>query len=120
LCLQCCKSFAQLECELHNLYGPTEAAIDVTSWQCQADSELSTVAIGKPISNTQIYILDQHLEPVPIGVAGEIYIGGDGLARGYLDRPELTKERFIPNPFEIGRLYQTGDLARYLQASASN
>jgi len=83
------KFFAQLESELHNLYGPTEAAIDVTSWQCQADSELATVAIGKPISNTQIYILDKHLQPVPIGVAGEIYIGGDGLARGYI------KSRFV-------------------------
>jgi len=108
------KFFAQLECDLHNLYGPTEAAIDVTCWQCQADSKLSTVAIGKPISNTQIYILDQYLEPLPIAVAGEIYIGGDGLARGYLNRPELTKKRFIANPFGTGRLYKTGDLACYL------
>ena len=76
--------------------------------------KLSTVAIGKPISNTQIYILGKHLQLVPIGVAGEIYIGGDGLARGYLNRPELTKEKFIANPFDTGRLYQTGDLARYL------
>ncbi|WP_052347424.1 hybrid non-ribosomal peptide synthetase/type I polyketide synthase [Planktothrix prolifica] len=91
--------FARLACELHNLYGPTEAAIDVTFWECQSDSNLKTVPIGRPIANTQIYILDSHLQPVPIGVAGELHIGGVGLARGYLNRPELTAEKFIPNPF---------------------
>ncbi|MEH2284140.1 MAG: amino acid adenylation domain-containing protein, partial [Nostoc sp.] len=106
--------FAQLDCELHNLYGPTEAAIDVTFWQCQQKTNLRTVPIGKAIANTQIYILDSHLQSVPVGVAGELHIGGLGLARGYLNRPELTTERFISNPFGADRLYKTGDLARYL------
>ncbi|MFS0517035.1 amino acid adenylation domain-containing protein [Nostoc sp. UIC 10607] len=122
--------FARLECELHNLYGPTEAAIDVTYWQCFPDGNLRTVPIGRAIANTQIYILDEHLQPVPVGVAGELHIGGAGLARGYLNRPELTKEKFISNPFRRSRgageqgsrgetfnsdrLYKTGDLARYL------
>ena len=109
--------FSKLECELHNLYGPTEAAIDVTFWQCQPQENLQIVPIGQPISNIQIYILDRHLQPVPIGIPGELHIGGDGLARGYLNRPELTQEKFIQNPFFDGkseRLYKTGDLARYL------
>ncbi|MDV2998930.1 MAG: Linear gramicidin synthase subunit B [Chroococcopsis gigantea SAG 12.99] len=107
--------FEHLECELHNLYGPTEAAIDVTFWQCQARENFQTVPIGRPIANTQIYILDEQLQPVPIGVKGELYIGGDNLARGYLNRPELTAEKFIPSPFQTGkRLYRTGDLARHL------
>ncbi len=106
--------FAQLDCELHNLYGPTEAAIDVTFWQCQQKSNLKTVPIGRPIANTQIYILDSYLQSVPVGVAGELHIAGLGLARGYLNRPELTTERFIRNPFGANRLYKTGDLARYL------
>jgi acyl carrier protein len=70
--------------------------------------------IGKPIANTQIYILDQYLQPLPIGVIGEMYIGGDGVAREYINRPELTAKKFIPNPFGKGKLYKTGDLARYL------
>ncbi|MDJ0717356.1 MAG: amino acid adenylation domain-containing protein, partial [Prochloraceae cyanobacterium] len=107
--------FSKLSCQLHNLYGPTEAAIDVTFWQCQPQENLQIVPIGRPISNTQIYILDSHLQPVPIGVPGELYLGGDGLARGYLNRRELTSEKFIPNPFiNSKRLYITGDLARYL------
>ncbi len=102
--------------ELHNLYGPTEASVDVTSWACAPDAGLQFVPIGRPISNTKIYILDSHLKPVPIGAAGELHIGGIGLARGYLNRPDLTAEKFIPDPFsgEPGaRLYKTGDLARY-------
>lgn len=108
--------------ELHNLYGPTEAAVDVTFWQCRTDQTLRSVPIGYPIANTQIYLLDANLNPVPIGVPGELHIGGIGLARGYLHRPELTADRFIANPFcqaEVGgshvseRLYKTGDLARY-------
>lgn len=95
--------FNRLQCELHNLYGPTEAAIDVTFWQCKPDSNLKTVPIGRPIANTQIYILDRDLQPVPVGVVGELYIGGVGLAKGYLNRSDLTAEKFIPNPFSQGR-----------------
>ncbi len=108
---------ACLDTELHNFYGPTEAAIDVTYWPYQhADSRL-IVPIGRPIANTQIYLLDANWQLVPIGVPGELHIGGDNLARGYLNRPELTAEKFIPNPFSQKpgeRLYKTGDLARYL------
>lgn len=109
--------FAQFQAELHNLYGPTEAAVDVTFWACRRGAGQRTVPIGRPIANTQIYLLDQHLQPVPIGVPGELHIGGIGLARGYLNRSELTNAKFIPDPFspEPGaRLYKTGDLARYL------
>ena len=109
--------FARLGAELYNLYGPTEAAIDVTYWACERGSNRWTIPIGRPIANTQIYILDSHMQPVPIGVPGELHIGGDGLARGYLNRLELTAEKFVANPFssEAGtRLYRTGDLARYL------
>jgi len=125
--------------ELHNLYGPTEAAIDVTYWACTPETGRHTIPIGQPIANTQIYILDAQMQPVPIGVPGELYLGGVGLGRGYFQRPDLTAERFIPNPFfekdEGGRmkdesedpfilhpssfrLYKTGDLARYLPDGA--
>jgi acyl-coenzyme A synthetase/AMP-(fatty) acid ligase len=107
----------RLESELHNLYGPTEAAVDVTFWQCQlGDDPRRTVPIGRPVANTQLYILDRCGQPVPIGVAGELHIGGVQVARGYLNRPELTAEKFIPDPFSNdleARLYKTGDLARY-------
>ncbi len=109
--------FARSHAQLHNLYGPTEAAVDVTYWQCQRESHLNQVPIGRPIANTQIYILDHYLQPIPIGVPGELHIAGVGLARGYLNRSELTAEKFIPNPFNNdpkARLYKTGDLARYL------
>ena len=155
--------FTRLDTQLHNLYGPTEAAIDVTYYEVisleglsQTKNNISphsptpslfpcfphspNVPIGRPIDNTQIYILDSYLRQVPIGVAGELYIGGDCLARGYLKRPDLTAERFIPNPFNklkvksqklkeeeefispsasstppaSSALYKTGDLARYL------
>ncbi len=109
--------FERLRAELHNLYGPTEAAVDVTYWACQPRGKQQIVPIGKPIANTQIYILEPSLQPVPIGVAGELHIGGIGLARGYLNCPELTAEKFIPNPFSSdagSRLYKTGDLARFL------
>jgi amino acid adenylation domain-containing protein len=102
--------------ELHNLYGPTEAAVDVTAWRCPRELTQTTVPIGKPMANVGIYILDKHGEAVPAGVAGELYIGGVQVGRGYLRRPELTGERFVPDPFrgEGGRrLYRTGDLARW-------
>jgi amino acid adenylation domain-containing protein len=105
--------FARMDAELHNLYGPTEAAIDVTYWRCQHHCDRQFVPIGRAIANTQIYILDRYLQPVPIGVVGELHIGGLGLARGYLNRTELTVEKFIASPFKQGRLYKTGDLARY-------
>ncbi|MCC6605390.1 MAG: amino acid adenylation domain-containing protein [Anaerolineae bacterium] len=136
--------FAQLgHVELHNLYGPTEAAIDVSYWQCLPDEPRQLVPIGRPIANIQLYILDKQLQPVPQGVAGELVIGGVGVARGYWNRPELTRERFIADPFvkaddKVTRrqgdketdhpftpsplhpvipspqLYKTGDLVRYL------
>ncbi|WP_299485540.1 amino acid adenylation domain-containing protein [Acaryochloris sp. IP29b_bin.137] len=106
------------DAELHNLYGPTEAAIDVTAWRCQPGE--GSVPIGHPIANTRIYLLDQDYNPVPVGIPGELYISGTGVARGYLNQPALTAERFIPNPFadresdsEYSVLYKTGDLARY-------
>jgi acyl-coenzyme A synthetase/AMP-(fatty) acid ligase/acyl carrier protein len=114
------KGLARLpDTEIINGYGPTES----TTFTCcypiarQLDDDLSSIPIGKPIANTQVYILDPHLNPVPIGVAGELHIGGDGLARGYWNRPELTEEKFIAHPFTDQpdqRLYKTGDLARYL------
>jgi amino acid adenylation domain-containing protein len=104
-----------------NNYGPTEKTVVTASTVVSVLSQTEQInvapAIGRPIANTQVYILDPHLQPVPIGVSGEIYIGGDGLARGYLNRPDLTTEKFIPNPFSDepnSRLYKTGDLARYL------
>jgi amino acid adenylation domain-containing protein len=109
--------FEKLPAALHNLYGPTEAAVDVTHWTCQRDSPLRIVPIGRPVANTQTYILDARLQPVPIGVPGELHLGGVQVGRGYLHRPELTTEKFIPDPFrrEPGaRLYKTGDLCRYL------
>lgn len=102
---------------LHNLYGPTEAAVDVTAWTAPAHFNKSILPIGKPISNTQMYILDANLEPVPIGIPGELYIGGVQVARGYLNCPELTAERFVADPFAAepeARMYRTGDLARWL------
>ncbi|HEU4323406.1 MAG TPA: amino acid adenylation domain-containing protein [Roseiflexaceae bacterium] len=94
--------FARLDLPLINLYGPTEAAVEVTVWSCDKATDRSSVPIGFPIANTQMHILDQNFEPVPVGVPGELYIAGIQLARGYLNRPELTAERFIPNPFGAG------------------
>ena len=100
---------------LWNMYGPTETTI----WSAvnRIQKENAPITIGQPIGNTRLYILDKYILPVPIGVAGELHIGGEGLAQGYLNRPELTKEKFIPDPFNsesVARLYKTGDLARYL------
>ena len=99
---------------LVNLYGPTEATIDATYWKVQPGASRKP-AIGKPVFNTQVYVLDENMEPVPIGVGGELYIGGAGLAQGYLGWPELTAEKFVPNPFskDGARLYRTGDRVRW-------
>ncbi|EAZ87964.1 non-ribosomal peptide synthetase, partial [Crocosphaera chwakensis] len=104
--------------EIWNVYGPTETTIWSSTYLVRqlsdtSDSRESAQPIGHPIDNTQIYILDPNLQPVPVGVPGELHIGGDGLARGYLNRPDLTAEKFIPNPFGTGKLYKTGDLCRY-------
>ncbi|NVN66625.1 AMP-binding protein, partial [Pseudomonas putida] len=105
--------FAKLpQAGLYNLYGPTEAAIDVTHWRCR-DEGLDSVPIGQPIANLSTYVLGNDLTVVPAGVVGELYLGGEGLARGYHRRPGLTAERFVASPFGDGqRLYRTGDLAR--------
>ncbi|MGU2233792.1 non-ribosomal peptide synthase/polyketide synthase [Pseudomonas aeruginosa] len=106
--------FAKLpQAGLYNLYGPTEAAIDVTPWTCMEEGK-DAVPIGRPIATLACYILDGNLEPVPVGVLGELYLAGRGLARGYHQRPGLTAERFVASPFVAGeRMYRTGDLARY-------
>jgi amino acid adenylation domain-containing protein len=100
---------------LFNNYGPTECTVVATAGEVNASSASvgKPPAIGRPIGNTQVYVLDGYRQPVPIGVPGELYIGGDGLARGYLNRPDLTAERFVHNPFGPGRLYRTGDLVRW-------
>jgi len=104
------------DCQLMNGYGPTENTVFTCCYPIPTKTALGqSIPIGRPIANTQVYILDAQRQPVPIGVTGELYAGGDGLARGYFNRPDLTAERFISNPFVAGdRLYKTGDLARYL------
>src|SRR6185369_9801544 len=104
-----------IECVI-NLYGPTEYTT-YTTMEEVGRNEAERPAIGRPIANTHVYILDRRMQPVPIGVTGEVFIGGAELARGYWNRPHLTAERFVPNPFADdpgARLYRTGDLARYL------
>lgn len=110
--------FKRLElCTLHNHYGPSESHV-VTSYTFEGNPEgwLGLPPVGKPIYNSRIFILDESFNPVPIGIHGELYIGGECLARGYLNRPDITAEKFVPDPFSNGgeRLYRTGDLARYL------
>lgn len=99
---------------LHNLYGPTEAAVDVSHQPCPPTDRSDPIPIGRPVWNTRLYVLDAHLRPLPDGVPGELYIGGVQLARGYLDQEEMTRERFVPDPFVPGeRMYRTGDLASW-------
>ena len=107
--------WSRLDVPLHNLYGPTETAVEVTAWRANRSDALTMVPIGRPIANTQIYILDGMLQPVPEGVSGELFIGGVQVGRGYLNRPELTAEKFIPDPFGGGKatLYRSGDMARF-------
>ncbi len=108
---QCC------DAELHNLYGPTEASVDVTHWPVPRKEIPQIIPIGKPIANTVAYILDRNMQPVPIGVPGELFIGGIQLARGYLDRPEIDAEQFVSDPFANSKdslLYKTGDLVKFL------
>lgn len=112
------KFFATLPgCMLHDLYGPAEASIVTLYWECRPDSGFNFVPIGRPVANTKVYILDDDLQPVAIGAIGEIYLSGVQLATGYHNRPSLTKERFVKNPFESAypydRMYRTGDLGRY-------
>ena len=114
--LQLWRDFAP-DTRLFNEYGPTETVVGCCVYEVKAgDPSSGSVPIGRPIANTQVYILDPSLQPVPPGFTGELYIGGAGVARGYLNRPELTRERFLVDPFS-GRdgalLYKTGDLARY-------
>jgi acyl carrier protein len=104
---------------IHNMYGPTETTIWSTT--ARVDGLRDPVPIGRPLANTQVYILDRHLRPVPVGGPGELFIGGDGVAAGYFKRPELTHERFLPNPFSSiagDRMYRTGDLVRYREDGA--
>jgi amino acid adenylation domain-containing protein len=111
---------AVLEVPLHNLYGPTEAAVDVSWWACEREGVRASVPIGRPVANTGLDIVDREGERVPIGVTGELCIGGVQVGRGYLGRPDLTAERFVPDPFGRpgARAYRTGDLARFLPDGA--
>ncbi|MCA6219090.1 non-ribosomal peptide synthetase, partial [Photorhabdus antumapuensis] len=102
---------------LFNAYGPTEITVCATSWRCPSHYTDVLVPIGRPTANTRIYLLDNHGQPVPLGAVGELYIGGVGIARGYFNRPDLTDERFLADPFSDvvdARMYRTGDLVRYL------
>ena len=111
---RCLRTLPQVQ--LSNLYGPTEAAVDVTYWECTYDESLARVPIGRPISNLRMHVLSPNGEPVPVGVVGELFIAGVGVGRGYLNRPELTEQRFTRDPFSNdprSRMYKTGDLGRW-------
>ncbi|HSF39994.1 MAG TPA: amino acid adenylation domain-containing protein, partial [Thermoanaerobaculia bacterium] len=115
------RALARLPGAFDNEYGPTETSVDSTRWACAPGQDPRRVPIGRPISNTQVYVVDRELRPVPAGVAGELLVGGAGVTRGYLRRPDLTAEKFIPDPFggvPGARLYRTGDLARWLPEGA--
>jgi len=108
--------FKNLRSELHHSYGPTETSIAATEWSCERDWQRRNVTIGRPLANVNTYVLDSELQPVPIGVQGELYVGGVGVGRAYLKRPELTAEKFIPDPHSAdsgARLYRTGDAVRW-------
>lgn len=110
--------FEELDVELVNLYGPTETAVEAAYWKCRPDAAWETIPIGRPIANVQTYVLDDQQRPLPVGVAGELYIGGAGLARGYWNDPDMTSQRFVPHPFDEddrSRLYRTGDRCRWLE-----
>lgn len=111
------KFYERLSSDLHNVYGPTEAAMHVTVWPCPREPLRQAVAIGRPVGNTRIYTVDAHMQPMPVGAAGELLIGGVQLARGYMNCADLTAASFIPDPSSPdggARLYRTGDLARYM------
>jgi amino acid adenylation domain-containing protein len=109
--------FESFSGELHNLYGPTEASIYVCHYACRPDDPLRSVSIGRPVHNSKVYILDEQLSPVPVGMTGELYIGGEALADGYFKRPDITAAKFLPDPFSSSpgaRMFKTGDVTRYL------
>lgn len=120
-CVQTKKFFSRMpqHTRLYNLYGPTEASVDVSFWECDRNASLSAVPIGKPIANTQLFVLNEFMQPAPVGIGGELYIGGVGLAREYLNKKDLSTAKFVPNPFSrefpgMGDfLYKTGDSARW-------
>ncbi|WP_071517669.1 non-ribosomal peptide synthetase [Geitlerinema sp. PCC 9228] len=104
------------DCQIWNHYGPTETTIGVLTYKVEAELTTPTVPLGRPLPNVETYLLDKYMQPVPLGIPGELYIGGASVARGYLHQPELTQQRFANHPFRSeGRLYKTGDMARYLE-----